>query len=319
MVYTIQCDFNATKNEVEYEALIVRMDMAHNLGATGLHVNIESLFVVNQMNGEFTAKDSKMKAYLKVAKTRYVSSTLRTITFDLDSMAFMRWGMVIVVTSEIIYDNGSQFITDRTRQFFKDRNIKLTNLTPRYPQSNGLAELSNKVIINSIKKRLKEATGKWAEELPIVLWANRTTPRTSTWQAPFSLVYGCEAILSVEAQLPTSRHTSVDHNLVDLSYDLDAVEELRESALIKMVSLRQSVVRHFNKNDKAKVFQEGDYVLRRVFQNTQEPSVGKLSIKWEGSYHISEVVGKGAYWLQTLDKQNVPRSWNVVHLKKYFF
>lgn len=195
----------------------------------------------------------------------------------------------------------------------------MTTSTPRYPQSNGLAESSNKTIINSIKKRLKTAKGKWVEELPSVLWANRTTPRTSTGQTPFSLVYGCEAVLPIEIRLSTSRHTSVDHNLIDLSYDLDALEELRESALIKMASQKQAVERYFNKNVRVKVFHEGDYVLRRVFQNTQELNAGKLSIKWEGPYRISKVVGKGAYKLQTLDNQDIPRSWNATHLKRYFF
>ncbi|KAJ9561557.1 hypothetical protein OSB04_006717 [Centaurea solstitialis] len=111
---------------------------------------------------------------------------------------FMRWGMDIVgkfgVPSEIMCDNGSQFISEKTRKFCDERGIRLITSTPRHPQSNGLAESSNKVIINSIRKRLKEAKGKWVEELPSVLWANRTTPRTSTGQTPFSLVYGCEAI-----------------------------------------------------------------------------------------------------------------------------
>ncbi|KAI3715634.1 hypothetical protein L6452_22620 [Arctium lappa] len=102
------------------------------------------------------------------------------------------------IPSEIVCDNGSQFISDRTHQFCKDRNTKLTTSTPCYSQSNRLSKSSNKTIINSIKKRLRAAKGKWAEELSTVLWANRMTPHTSTGQTPFSLVYGCEAVLHVE-------------------------------------------------------------------------------------------------------------------------
>lgn len=70
MVYSIRCDFKATNNKAEYEALIIGMNMAHDLGATALLVKSDSLLVVNQMNGEFAAKDSKMTAYLKVAKAK---------------------------------------------------------------------------------------------------------------------------------------------------------------------------------------------------------------------------------------------------------
>ncbi|KAI3684942.1 hypothetical protein L6452_34171 [Arctium lappa] len=56
--------------------------------------------------------------------------------------------------------------------------------------------------------------------------ANRTTPHTPTGQTPLYLVYGCEIVLLVEVTLPVARLTSVYHNLVDLSYNLDALEEL---------------------------------------------------------------------------------------------
>ncbi|KAI3729503.1 hypothetical protein L6452_18163 [Arctium lappa] len=190
------------------------------------------------------------------------------------------------IPSEITCDNETQFISDRTRRFCKERNIKLVTSMPRYPQSNGLVESSNKIIINSIKKRLKVAKGKWVEELPSVLWTNRTTPRTSTGQTLFSL---CEVVLPIEARLPTLRHTSVEH-----SYDLDTLEELREAAHICMAAQKQVVERYFNKNVQIKVFQKGDYVLHRVFQNTQEVNTGKLSIKWEGPYQISSIMGKGS-------------------------
>ncbi|KAI3770601.1 hypothetical protein L6452_01741 [Arctium lappa] len=70
MVYSIRCDFKAMNNKAEYEALIIGMNMAHDLGATGLHVKSDTLLVINQMNGEFEAKESKMTAYLKVAKAK---------------------------------------------------------------------------------------------------------------------------------------------------------------------------------------------------------------------------------------------------------
>ncbi|KAJ9547211.1 hypothetical protein OSB04_019754, partial [Centaurea solstitialis] len=538
MVYSIRCEFKATNNEAEYEALIAGLEIAYNSRARRLHVRSDSLLVVNQINGDFQAKDSKMMVYLEIAKesiARFEKFSIEQIPRDLNVQAdalanlgsafneptlenipiihltmssieakekvqmieevynwsldiwnylkydrlpddkmearktkvkasrytifegrlyrkstsglilrcitsqkhmnqilqemhdgecgnhsggrslanrisrqgyywptlredamryvqkcdacqkhsgmshlpseplhsvlipwpFMRWGMDIVgklppapgqkvyllvltdyfskwieaaafsqvrdkevisfiqtniiyrfgVPSEIMCDNGSQFISERTRKFCDERGIRLITSTPRYPQSNGLAESSNKVIINSIRKRLKEAKGRWVEELPSVLWANRTTPRTSTGQTPFSLVYGCEAVLPIESQLPIARHRTMDQNVINLYYDLDALEELREKAFQKMASQKAMVERHFNKKVKAKIFQVGDYVLRQVFQNTQELNAGKLSIKWEGPYIISKIIGNGAYKLTTIEGKEIPRSWNAIHLK----
>ena len=55
-------------------------------------------------------------------------------------------------------------------------------------------------------------------------------------ETPFSLIFGCDAVLAAEMHIPTSSHTTVDLNMIDLSYDLDAIEELREAALIRMAS-----------------------------------------------------------------------------------
>ena len=81
------------------------------------------------------------------------------------------------VPSEIICDNGSQFISDKMEAFCRQWNITLVKSTPRYPQANGQAESRNKIIINNLKKRLTTHKGLWVEELPWVLWADKTTPK----------------------------------------------------------------------------------------------------------------------------------------------
>ena len=77
--------------------------------------------------------------------------------------------------------------------------------TPAYPQSNGQVEAVNKTILSRLKKRLDDAKGNWAEELPNVLWAYRTTPHRSTRETPFSLTYGVEAIIPTEVNLCNAR------------------------------------------------------------------------------------------------------------------
>ena len=75
-----------------------------------------------------------------------------------------------------------------------------------------------------LKKRLEGSHGKWAEELHGVLWAYRTTPKTSTGETPYSLVYGSEAIVPIEMniRITVSGSTSQEENnyLMALSLDL---------------------------------------------------------------------------------------------------
>ncbi|KAL0458482.1 UNVERIFIED_CONTAM: hypothetical protein Slati_0475400 [Sesamum latifolium] len=45
-----------------------------------------------------------------------------------------------------------------------------------YPQANGQVEVTNRILIQGIKRRLERVGGNWAEELTSVMWAYRTTP-----------------------------------------------------------------------------------------------------------------------------------------------
>ena len=51
----------------------------------------------------------------------------------------------------------------------------------------------------------------------------------------------------------------------------------------------------------------GDLVLRKVLSIAKNPAWGKLGPNWEGPYHITLVVGIGAYFLENLDEHVIPR------------
>ncbi|KAI5317264.1 hypothetical protein L3X38_036971 [Prunus dulcis] len=53
--------------------------------------------------------------------------------------------------------------------------IRLVNSTPYYPQSNGQAEESNKVIKCILKKMIKERPRAWYDLLPKTIWAYRNS------------------------------------------------------------------------------------------------------------------------------------------------
>ena len=99
-----------------------------------------------------------------------------------------------------------------------------------YPQSNGQAEATNKAILNIIKNSLEQSKGKWAEELPKVLWAFRTTKCSSNRETPFAIVYGTKAVIPTEIGLPTLRFDIADIPTVNqnkLLLNLDLAEETR--------------------------------------------------------------------------------------------
>ena len=99
--------------------------------------------------------------------------------------------------------------------------------TPRYPQGNRQAKTTNKTIMNNLKKKLEAHNGKWADELPAILWAYRITPRKATGESPFSLVYSAEAVIPAEVGMPSLRTEiaweNEDRNSEQRRGDLDLI------------------------------------------------------------------------------------------------
>ena len=114
------------------------------------------------------------------------------------------------VPNSLVTDNGLQFDSKDFWIFCSKLGIRNKYSTPAYPQSNGQAEAVNKTILNRLKRRLDGAKGRWAEELPSVLWAYRTTPKRSTGETPFSLTYGVEAVIPTEVSLCSARVAEFD-------------------------------------------------------------------------------------------------------------
>ncbi|XP_058203092.1 uncharacterized protein LOC131317571 [Rhododendron vialii] len=139
------------------------------------------------------------------------------------------------------------------------------NSTPSYPQGNGQAEATNKTVCAGIKRRLDSKRGKWAEELPRVLWAYRSTPRRSTGQTPFAMAFGMEAVIPLESKFPTLRTETFDleSNNDAVATELILAEEKRDDAQLKLANYQQEVARGYNRRVRLKKFRTDDWVWRK--------------------------------------------------------
>ena len=68
----------------------------------------------------------------------------------------------------------------------------------------------NKVIKHNLKTKLENLKGRWADDLSEVLWAYRTTARSTTGETPFLLAYGYEAMVLVELGAGSLRRDNFD-------------------------------------------------------------------------------------------------------------
>ncbi|XP_010424741.1 PREDICTED: uncharacterized protein LOC104709897 [Camelina sativa] len=249
-------------------------------------------------------------AYVKVTSEELEQFVLKSIIY--------RYG----VPREIVTDNGPQFISSKFEEFCTKWKIRLNKSPPRYPQGNGQAEAMNKVILANLKKRLDSRKGRWPDELQGVLWAIRTTPRRATNETPFSLVYGVDAVVPADIEVPGVRTSlnpfRAEENEEFLQDTLDTINERRDQALVWIQNYQNAVARYYNSKIRGRPLAVGDLVLQKVHENTEELNAGKLGINWEGPYRITREVRNGVYQLEDSEGKTVPRSWNSLHLKLFY-
>ena len=133
--------------------------------------------------------------------------------------------------------------------------------------------------------------------------------------------YGAEVIIPIEMGFSTLRTQSFNPNNNNelLQRSLDLIEERRESAMVQLAYYQHKLKQGYDTKVKLRPLEPRDLVLRKVLGTAKNPVWGKLRPNWEGSYRITSLASRGAYFLEDLDKHVIPRSWNVNNLRRYYY
>ncbi|KAL0285672.1 UNVERIFIED_CONTAM: hypothetical protein Sradi_7168100 [Sesamum radiatum] len=89
------------------------------------------------------------------------------------SVVFRQAGLLL--EGELISDNGRQFQGQRIQDWCEGLHIKQRFTSISHPQGNGQVEVTNRILVQGIKKRLDQAQGNWVEELTSALWSSDYT------------------------------------------------------------------------------------------------------------------------------------------------
>ena len=157
--------------------------------------------------GKIYPSSSKGHCFILVA-TDYFSKSVEAVPLkkaeQKDVIQFIKEHLIhrFGIPQSITTDQGTMFTGDEMQEFAADYRIKLVRSSPHYPQANGQAEASNKVLIGILEKMMEENPRDWHRLLSETLWAYRTSKRSATGVSPYSLVYGHDAILLMEVVVP---------------------------------------------------------------------------------------------------------------------
>ncbi|XP_074362913.1 uncharacterized protein LOC141703237 [Apium graveolens] len=132
------------------------------------------------------------------------------------------------------------------------------------------------------------------------------------------LAYRAEAVVPVEIShsSPRIQAYNAEENEEGQRLALDLIDEVRDAVHAKIVEYQKKASFYYNLRVKERFFKQGDLVIRKV-EASGVGQKGKLVPNWEGPYKVKSVQGRGTYKLETIEGEEIPRTWHAQNLKVY--
>ena len=136
---------------------------------------------------------------------------------------------------------------------------------PYYPQANGQVEAINKVLKTMLRRMVGDHKSNWHHILFSAIWAYRNLVKIATGFTPFQLVYGIEAVLLIQCQIPSLKlavellpNTSLEE---ERFLYLNNLDETRRDATLANEAHKKCVKAQYDKFVQPRAFNKGDLVL----------------------------------------------------------
>ena len=133
----------------------------------------------------------------------------------------------------------------------------------------------------------------WERYLPLIMYAYRTTPHSSTQLSPFKLMFGRHAQFN---SFPA--HTASDPSSYEkeLQLKLAKLRDLVETNIVQAATYQKT---GYDQQTKHRTFKANDPVWLLI------PRQGKLSSKWQGGWTVRTV--KSAVSIQICNEKAIAR------------
>jgi len=218
---------------------------------------------------------------------------------------------------KIVIDNAQNFNGKAIVELYTKWKIKHSNSSPYRPKMNGVMEAANKNIKKIIQKMVVTYKD-WHKMLPFALHAYRTTVRTSTGATPYSLVYGMEAVMPLEVEIPSLR-VLMDLELEEAEWakvryeQLNLINEKRVATIRHHQLYQKRMAKAYDKKVRPRMFQEGDLVLKKLLAPGE--NLSKWAPNYEGPYVVEKALLERALQLFRMDGEDLARPVNFDSVK----
>ncbi|XP_071909733.1 uncharacterized protein [Coffea arabica] len=299
---TAKLQFACTNNMAEYEACIFGLKMALEMEVKELIAFSDSDLLVHQTLKQWITKDSKILPYhcnllnlprqfqslefrhLPRARNVFVDALatlssmiqypdelkIEPIRIQLQDKPAHCWVIDKSSSNSPWYNDIKEFIKTRSYPPKASANDKgfLRRMASKFFLNGETADERSR---GGRKQEFEEdhSQDDWHEKLPYALMAYRTSIRISTGATPYSFMYGMEAVLPTEVEIPSLRilmETKLEEaDWIKQRYEqLSLIDEKWLNAICHGQCYQKCMAQAYNKKVHLHTFEEGDKVLKRI-------------------------------------------------------
>lgn len=188
------------------------------------------------------------------------------------------------IPSEIVTDQGANFMSDIFKNVCKLLRIKKINTTAFHPESNGSLERSHLGLVEYLRHFINPDQSDWDNWLPFYAFTYNTTPHSATGLTPFEILYGHKASLPSTILAKPEPTYAYDDYVSDLRQKL---RFCRDMAHKNLINAKEKSKENYDKKVNVRIFSVGDKILL-YDESVRRGKSKKLGQKWIGPYIIIE-------------------------------
>lgn len=270
------CQFFTRNNSAKVGPLLPIDPPDHNFRRIG--IDFIGPLPLSHLNNQFVlVMVDHLSRYVEVKAVPKQTSVYAILAIQ--EMIIFRHGY----PSEILCDQGKQFVSSSFRDFCSNSNIKLSLTSVYSPSTNGLCEKVNDSLKRILAKKVGSNHNDWERKLQESVFNYNSSVHHVTKCSPFYSVFTRQPTLKCDLELGQNSNDYLDSAS-------KRANRVRTEVRKRTQRFQEHQKDEFDANHPVSNFKVGDFVLHANFERVVG-QVSKFLVKWKGPFIIVRKLG----------------------------